>query len=46
MMWKKYKASLPKFEGYGAITVTFYFYSGIQSSEHPNLGGFTRENLV
>ena len=39
MMWKKYKASLPGFESYGAIAVTFYFYGGIQSSEHPNPGG-------
>ena len=39
MMWKKYKASLPGFEGYGTIAVTFYFYGGIQSSEHPNPGG-------
>ena len=38
MMWKAYEASLSGFEGYGTIAVTFSFYDGIQSSEHPNPG--------
>lgn len=38
MMWKKYETSLPGFEGYGTIAVSFCFYDGIQSSEHPNPG--------
>lgn len=38
MMWKKYEDSLPGFEGCGTIVVTFTFYDGIQSSEHPSPG--------
>ena len=38
MMWKKYGDNLPGFEGHGTIVVTYIFYDGIQSSEHPNPG--------
>lgn len=38
MMWKKYEESLPGFEGCGTFVVTFTFYDGTQSSEHPNPG--------
>ncbi|XP_068703240.1 uncharacterized protein [Montipora foliosa] len=38
MMWKRYSESLPGFEGSGTIAVSFCFYGGIQSSEHPKPG--------
>ena len=38
MMWKRYEDSLPGFEGCGTFVVTFTFYDGIQSSEHPTPG--------
>ena len=38
MMWKRYSESLPGFEGSGTIAVSFCFYAGIQSSEHPKPG--------
>ena len=37
-MWKRYETSLPGFQGYGTIAVTFAFYDGIQGLEHPNPG--------
>lgn len=38
IMWKKYAEDLPGFEDYGTIVVTFTFYDGLQSPEHPNPG--------
>ena len=38
MMWKRYEDSLPGFEGCGTFVMTFTFYDGIQSSEHPTPG--------
>lgn len=38
-MWKTYADNLPGFEGCGTIVITFTFYDGVQSSEHPNPGG-------
>lgn len=38
MMWKRYEDSLPGFEGCGTVVVTFTFYDGVQSSEHPSPG--------
>ncbi|KAL9972368.1 hypothetical protein ACROYT_G018653 [Oculina patagonica] len=38
MMWKKYEDSLPGYEGYGTIVVTYIFYDGFQSAEHPSPG--------
>ena len=38
MMWKRYEDSLPGFEGCGTFVLTFTFYDGIQSSEHPSPG--------
>lgn len=42
MMWKKYGDSLPGFEGCGTFAVTFTFYDGIQTSEHPSPGEMYR----
>lgn len=41
-MWKKYGDNLPGFEGYGTIVVTYIFYDGIQTSDHPNPGKLYR----
>ncbi len=38
MMWKKDGNSLPGYEGYGTIVVTYNFYDGTQSAEHPSPG--------
>lgn len=38
MTWRKYEESLPGFEDCGTVVVTFIFYDGTQSSEHPNPG--------
>lgn len=38
MMWKRYEDNLPGFEGFGTIVITYNFYDGIQTSEHPSPG--------
>lgn len=38
MMWKRYEDNLPGFEGFGTIVITYTFYDGIQTSEHPSPG--------
>lgn len=38
IIWKKYQASLPGFDGHGTIAVKFTFYDGVQGLDHPNPG--------